>query len=88
MRVDERGREHEPGGVDDAVPVRVEVGAELRDRAAVDADVEDGVHPGDRVEDAGAADHEVRGRSLLPEEHHATSSAASTGAGRPAVSRS
>ena len=59
MRVDERRREHEPGRLDHAVSVRVEVGAELRDRAAVDADVEHRVDAGGGVEDARAADDEV-----------------------------
>src|SRR5581483_3951634 len=86
VRVDERGCEHEPGPVDDAVAVRAEPLAELRDGAAVDADVEHGVDPLDRVEDARAADDEVVGAGA-PDEDHATSSAASTSAG-PAVSRS
>jgi hypothetical protein len=50
VRVDERRRQEEPVGVDHTVSVRVEPGAELGDCAAVDADIEDGLDPIDRIE--------------------------------------
>ncbi len=57
--------------------------AELRDRAAVDPDVEDGVDALARVEDAGAADDEIVGagsaRELGRGSHHATSTVELTG---------
>jgi hypothetical protein len=56
------------------VAVRVERVAELRDRAAVDADVEHRVDALDRVEHARAADDEVVAAALA-DEHHATSTA-------------
>jgi hypothetical protein len=89
VRVDERRRQEEPVGVDHTVSVRVEPGAELGDCAAVDADIEDGVDPIDRVEYAGAADDQVLARRLFREEHYATSwsSATLTPTG-PVVSRS
>ena len=97
VRVDERGCEHEAGAVDDAVAVRVDVGSELRDRAAVDPDVEHGVDVLARVEHSCAADDEVVGagpaRELLRGCHHATSigmvatGIVSTGTG-PLTSRS
>ena len=59
MRVDERRREHEPGPSTTRWPFASSVGADLRDHAAVDADVEHRVDPLRRVEDARAADHDV-----------------------------
>ena len=87
--IDEGGREHEPGAVDDAMAVRVDVVSELRDHAVVDADVEHGVDAARRIEDARAADDEAVLRSVLAVEHHATSisTPASTATG-PWVSRS
>ena len=66
--------------------------SDLRDRAAVDPDVEDLVDALARVEDARAADHEVVGALLAGElcaqvGHHATSTTVSTGTG-PLTSRS
>ena len=90
VRVDERRREHEPLTVDDAVGIRLEGGAELRDRAAVDADVENGIDPRGVVDHVRAADYEVIA-ALLAEQHHAApiscTAAAWTPAG-PCVSRS
>ena len=68
-----RRREHEPGAVDDAVAVGVEALADRRDRAAVDADVEDRVDAFGRVEDAGAADDEVVGSAPADEDGALTS---------------
>ena len=89
MGIDEGGREHEAGRVDDAMAVRLDVGSELGDHAAVHADVEHGVHPARGIDDARAANDEIVLRSALDVEHHATSisSAASTATG-PCVSRS
>ena len=53
------GASTSPAAVDDAVTVRVEVGADLRDHAVVDADVERRVDSLRRVEDARAADDDV-----------------------------
>src|SRR5437588_8493994 len=77
VRVDERGREHEARAVDDAVLVRVESLADRRDRAGVNAHVEDGVDPLHRVEHAGAAHDDVLSGTILDVQHHATSAAAS-----------
>ncbi len=89
VRVDERGREHQPGAVDDAVVVRVEPGADLRDHAAVDAHVDDVVDSLSRVENARAPDDEALSRGVLDEQHQATSIAASDStATGPWVSRS
>ena len=72
----------------DAVAVDVEVGADRRDRAAVDADVDDLVDAFGRVEDAGAADDEVVGAATSYEDAaHAIPTAVSTATG-PLVSRS
>ncbi len=60
--------------------VRVERASELRDRAAVDANVEHRVDAAGRVEDARAADDEVL-VSLFADEDHATSTAVSTATG-------
>ena len=84
--VDERRREHTARRVDHAVPVRVEVAAELRDHAVIDANVEQGVDTLQRIEHARSANDEA----LPPDracEHHATSTAVSTATG-PEVSRS
>ena len=77
MRVNERGCEHEPAGVDDTVCIRVEALADRRDRAAVDADVERRVDLLDRVEHPRPADDDVLGVTRLRVQHHATSAAAS-----------
>jgi hypothetical protein len=88
MRVDEGRSEHEPTPFDDPVAVRVDVQADLRDHASVDADVEELVDPESRVEHARATDDEVV-RALPPVQHHATSptTSALTSTG-PRVSRS
>ena len=85
VRVDERGREHEPGPVDDAMAVGVDALADGGDRARVDPHVEDRVDPSRRVDHARAADDEVLAGPVLDPEHHATSAAASsrTPAGPP-----
>ena len=57
--VDERGREHEAGRVDDAMAVRLDVGSELGDDAVVHAHVEHGVHPPRGIDDARAANDEI-----------------------------
>ena len=59
VRIDERGREHEAGCVDDAMAVRLDVRSELRDHAVVHAHVEHGVHAAGGIDDARAADDEV-----------------------------
>ena len=89
MGVDERGREHEAGRVDDTMAVRLDIGSELGDDAAVHAHVEHGVNPAGGVDDTRAANDEIVLRRGLDVEHHATSisSAASTATG-PCVSRS
>ena len=83
VRVDERGCQQEAGAVDDAVPVRVDAGSELRDRPAVDPDVEDAVDVLARVENPGATDDEVVGAGPAGElssgSHHATSMVLSSG---------
>ena len=68
--------------------VRVERGAELRDRAPVDTDVEHGVDAAGGIEHPRAAHDEIL-TALLPDQdgHHATSMAVSTATG-PVVSRS
>ena len=86
VRVDERRREHETGRIDDPMAVRVEVGADLRDHAVVDADVERRVDSLRRIEDARAADHDVVCAGAA-DEHHATPTAVSTATG-PLVSKS
>ena len=91
VRIDERRRQHEAGCVHDAMAVRLDVRAELCDHAVVHADVEHGVHPAGRVDDARAADDEAVLRSGLDREqrHDATSSSSSAGtATGPCVSRS
>ena len=70
VRVDKGRRQHEPLPVDDPVGVRLQVGAELRDRATVDADVEHRVHALGGVDHARPADDEIVA-ALLAEEHHA-----------------
>ncbi len=77
VRVDEPRREHEPGRVDDAVTVGVDVLADRRDRPAVDADVEHRVDSLCRVDDARAAHDEILAGPFLDPQHHATSAAAS-----------
>ncbi len=77
VRVDEGRREHEPVGLDDAVPVGVHRLRDLGDRAAVDPHVEPRVDPFGGIEHARAADHEIGARELLLPQHHATSAAAS-----------
>jgi hypothetical protein len=89
--VDERGREHEALPVDHAVAVGLDLLAELRDDAAVDAHVERRVDAARGVEHARAAHDDAVPGSILDVEgcHHATSisTSASTGTG-PCVSRS
>jgi hypothetical protein len=89
VRVDEGGREHEPGRVEHAVPVRRQARTELGDDARVDLDVDLRVDPFRRVEHACTPDEQILLGAILDEEHHATSTgrAASTGTG-PVVSRS
>ena len=65
VRVDERRREQQSLSLDDSMGVRVEAGPELGDRAAVDADVEDGVDLRARIEDTGAADDQVFAGRIL-----------------------
>ena len=78
MRVDERGREHEPRRVDDAMLVRVEPLADRGHHSVVDAHVDERIDPLHRIEHARAAHDEIRPRLLLRvERHHATSAAAS-----------
>jgi hypothetical protein len=78
--IEEPRREHEAVGLDHPVPVRTQARSELRDRAAVDADVQDRVHALALIDDAGAADDEVVLGSMpcVEEGHHATSWSAST----------
>ena len=89
VRVDERGREHEPVGFDDAVRVRLEVGSERGDGTIVDADVCDGVDALGGIDDAGAANDQVLARCVLAEQHQATSTGSPTltGAGAPTLTR-
>ena len=89
VRVDERGREHEPGALDHLVRVLREVRAELRDHAVVDPHVDLRVDALDRVEHPRASHDQVLLRCGLGEQHHATpiGTSASTGLG-PVVSRS
>ncbi len=89
MRVDERGREREPFRLDDAVGVRVEPRAELRNRPFVDPDVQDAVHLARGIEHPRAPDDQVLALGSLREQHQATSvsCAALTPMG-PLVSRS
>ena len=77
VRVDERRRQREPLRLDDPMPVRVHLLGDLHDRTAVDPHLEPRVDSLDRVEDAGAADDEIRAGQVLLPEHHATSAAAS-----------
>ncbi len=87
--VDEGGREEQAAALDDPVPVRVEALAEAGDQASVDADVHDPVDPASGIQDARAPHDEVRSRTRLAPQHHATSMADSTGTGTgPCVSRS
>ena len=90
VRVDERRRQHQRFGFDDAMCVRVEPRTKLRDPPAVDADVHDGVDAFGRVDHACAADDDVL-LAAFPEQHHAAPSScrapACTAAG-PWVSRS
>ena len=81
MRIDERGRQHEAVGVDDAMRVRVEAGAECGDDAVVDPDVELLVDPFGRVEHACVADDDVVAWCVLAVEHQATSTGSPTGTG-------
>jgi hypothetical protein len=89
VRVDERGREHEPRRVDDSMAVAVQAGADLGDHAGVDPDVHDRVDPFDRIEHARAGHEQILLRRVAVDQHHATSciSAARTATG-PCVSRS
>ena len=66
VRVDERGREHEPGAVDDAVPVRVERRAELRRSRRRRSGRRAARRRPRRVEHARAADDEVVAGASLP----------------------
>ena len=86
MRIDERRRQHEPGGVEDPVPVAVEPFPDLGDVSTVDPNVDDRVEPLVRVDHARSSDHEAF-RALTADEDHATSIAASTSTG-PVVRRS
>src|SRR5439155_21945307 len=81
VRVDECGREDAAGRLDDVVTVRVEPLADRRDDAAVDADVEYGLDPFDRIEHARAADHDVRLRPIRGEQHQATAAEPATRTG-------
>jgi hypothetical protein len=58
VRVDERGSKHESGSVDDAVPVALERGADRRDYAVVDANLDGRVDTFDRIEHTRACDDE------------------------------
>ena len=80
------GASTSPARFDDPVAVRVEFGADLRDHAVVDPDVERRVDPFAGIEDARAADDDVVCAGA-PDEHHATPTAVSTATG-PLVSRS
>ena len=84
--IDEGRHEHQARRLDDAVSVGVEVDADLRDHAAIDAHVERRVDALDRIEDARPADDDVVD-SGAPGEHHATPTAVSTATG-PVVRRS
>ena len=86
MRIDERRDEREAGCFDDAVSVRLEALADLRDHPAVDADVQRRVDALDGIDDARTAHNHVV-VSLPAGEHQATPTAVSTATG-PAVSRS
>ena len=86
VRVDERRHERLARRLDHAMLVRVESLTDLRDHAAVDANVEDRIHSLERVDESRAAHDDVLA-SDPPGEHHATPTADSTATG-PAVSRS
>ena len=75
MRVDEGRSEHEAVRVDDTVLVRVDLLRDGSDHAVVDPNVERCVDSLDGVEDARAAEDDVRALLLLHPEHHATSAA-------------
>src|SRR5207247_8966991 len=74
--IDERGREHEPGRVDDPMLVRVEPLAERCDHAVIDTHVETRIDALDRIDDAGTPEDDVRPRLRLRRQHHATPAAA------------
>ena len=91
MGIDERRCQHETGCVHDAMAVRFDVRAELSDHAVVHADVEHGLHPTGRIDDARAPDDEavLRGVPGGEQRHDATSSWSSAGtAAGPCVRRS
>ena len=67
--IDEGRRKQQPFRLDHPVRVRVELGAERRDHAVVDPDVEERVDTCNRVDDTGAADDDVLLRLLRPEQH-------------------
>ena len=77
VRVDERGCEHEPGRVDDAMLVVLDLFCDRGDDAVVDAHVEHRVDSLGGIDDARAAQHDVLARPFSGEEHQATSAAAS-----------
>ena len=64
VRVDEGRRQQQAFPLDHPVRVRVELGAERRDHAVVDSDVEQRVDACDRIEDTGAANDDVLLRLL------------------------
>ena len=74
VRVDERRREHQTLGLDDAVRVRVEVLTERRDHAVVHTHVEHCIYTRGQVDDTRAAHDDVLLGSVLGKQHHATSS--------------
>ena len=73
VRIDERRREQESLALDDSMRVRVEIRAESRDHAVVDANVHGSVDRLDRIDHACAPDDDVLLRPRLGEQHHATS---------------
>ena len=81
MWIDERGREQQAVGVNHAVGVGLEVRAECRDDAVVDADVGNRVDALCPIEDACTADDQVLAGRVLGEQHHATSTGSPTGTG-------
>ncbi len=76
VRVDQAGRHGQPGGVDLLHPAAVDRVADLGDPAVGDAHVElRALEAGAPVDQPGAADHQVGGRRVPPEQplHQATS---------------
>ena len=89
MRVDERRRQQQTLGLDDAMCIRPEIRAERGDDPVVDAHVERRIDSPTRVEHARATDDDVLPGAVPGEQHQATSSTVSvlTPTG-PLVSRS